>query len=117
MDPDPTATERVSGGRAVTTETGILEAMAHLHRTGESAAVVYRKGRPVGVVTATALTWACDERHTDVPVAAVMDYVAVPVDANLSARTTVHRFTRAAWDWLLRRQSGIDDRSAASSSN
>jgi hypothetical protein len=117
MDPDPTATERVSGGPAVTTATCIHEALAHLHRTGESAAVVYRNGRPVGVVTARALTRACDDRHTDVPLAAVMDYVVVPVDVNVGARTTLHRFTQAGWDWLKSRQPASNGSSATSPSD
>jgi hypothetical protein len=100
MDPDPTALDRVSGGRAVTTTTCVHEALAHLQRTGEPAAVVYRNGRPVGVVTATALAHARDCRHPDAPLTSVLDYVAVPVDAHPDAQTTVHRFTRAAWDWL-----------------
>ena len=58
MDPDPTALDRLAGGLAVTTASCINEAHAHLHRTGEPAAVVYQNGRPVGVVTAAALARA-----------------------------------------------------------
>jgi hypothetical protein len=102
LDPDATAVGRSTGGLPVTTTTCIHETQAHLRRTGEPAAVVYRNGRPVGIVTAAALDRA-RSAHTDVPLTAVMDYVAVAVDAgtDVEAEATVHAFTRAAWDWLL----------------
>ena len=100
MDPDPTALDRVAGGSAVTTATCIHEAQAHLRQTGEPAAVVYQNGRPVGVVTTTALARARNVRHADAPLSSVMDYVAVPVDPAADVRTTLHRFSQAAWDWL-----------------
>jgi hypothetical protein len=52
MNSDPTAFDRVPDARPVTASTSLCEARAHLHRTGEAAAVVYRQGRPIGVVTA-----------------------------------------------------------------
>jgi hypothetical protein len=100
MDPDPTALDRVPGGRAVTTTTCTHEAVAHLHNTGEPAAVVYQRGRPVGVVTSAALERASGVQQPDRPLASVMDYVAVPVDPHADPRAIVQRFTRAAWDWL-----------------
>jgi CBS domain-containing protein len=100
MDPDPTSIDRLPGGPPVTTATRIHEAQAHLHLTGESAAVVYRDRRPVGVVTATALTRACNENRADAPITAVMDYVAVRVDQRADARDTVRIFNQAAWEWL-----------------
>jgi CBS domain-containing protein len=100
MDPDPTALDRVTGRPTVTTATCIHEALARLHRSGEPATVVYRNGRPVGVVTVAALTRARGGRRPDMPLAAVMDYVAVPVETHADAQTTLHRFNQAAWDWL-----------------
>jgi hypothetical protein len=100
IDPDPTALDRVTGGSAITTTTSIEEALVHLRRSGEPGAVVYQAGRPVGVVTAAALIAARDGAHSELPVAALMDYVAVPVDAHADTLTIVHRFSQAAWDWL-----------------
>jgi CBS domain-containing protein len=99
-DRDPGARDRMTAGSTVTNATCVHEALAHLRRTGESAAVVYRAGRPVGVVTAAALVRARNSLRADVPLAAVMDFVAVPVDARAEALEIVHRFNRAAWDWL-----------------
>jgi CBS domain-containing protein len=98
--PDPTALDRVTGTTTVTTATCIHEALALLRRSGEHAAVVYGNGRPVGVVTAAALARARGGRRPDMPLAAVMDYVAVPVETHADAQTTLHRFNQAAWDWL-----------------
>lgn len=92
--------DRAAGRMALTTTSCIHEAQAHLHRTGEPAAVVYRGGRPVGVVTAGALARAAQGRGSGVPLAQVMDYVTVPVDAHVDAEQILHRFTRAATDWL-----------------
>lgn len=100
VDPDPTALDRMAGGLAVTTATCISEARAHLHRTGERAAVVYQNRRPVGVVTAATLTRVCNAQRSDTPLATVMDYVAVPVDADADSQAILHRFSQAAWDWL-----------------
>ena len=100
MDPDPIALDRLAGGSVVTTATCLNEAQAHLHRTGEPAAVVYHNGRPVGVVTAAALARARNARHADAPLSSVMDYVAVPVDPHAETQTVLHRFSDAAWAWL-----------------
>jgi hypothetical protein len=72
MDRDPTALDRMAGGSAVTTASCINEAQAHLHRTGEPAAVVDQNGRPVGVVTAASQTRARTARHADAPLTSVM---------------------------------------------
>jgi CBS domain-containing protein len=85
MDSDPTATGRGPAARPVTPTTSVAEARAHLRATGEAAAVVYRDGRPVGVVTASALADAAASPGPDTPIEAVMDYVAVPVDQASSA--------------------------------
>ena len=103
MDADPTALDRVPHAQPVTTMTCVHEALAHLHTTGETAAIVYGNGGPVGVVTAAALAHAAKPAHGDVPVARVMDYVAVHVDTNTNADETVRTFTDTAWDWLGRR--------------
>jgi CBS domain-containing protein len=103
MNSDPTAFDRVPGARPVTASTSICEARAHLHRTGEAAAVVYRQGRPIGVVTAVALTRASTAGHANLPIATVMDYVAVPLDRNADTLDIIRSLDNAAWDWLKRR--------------
>jgi CBS domain-containing protein len=103
MNSDPTAVDRVPGAHEVTTTATISEACAHLHITGEPAAVVYRNGRPVGVVTAAALSSARMAGGADAPIGTVMDYVAVPVDHKAGPVETVRTFDLAAWDWLKRR--------------
>jgi hypothetical protein len=85
---DPGAADRMMGGSAVTTATCVHEALAHLRRTGQPAAVVYRNGRPVGVVTAAALARARNTARRDVPLTVFMDYVAVPVDPHADALKT-----------------------------
>lgn len=64
------------------------------HATGVSTAVVCRHGRPVGVVTAAALTRATTAGPADVPIASFID-VAVPfkpeADAIESIRTVQPR--------------------------
>ena len=79
---DPTAFPRVGQAQALTTVTCVHEARAHLHTTGETAAVVYRSGRPVGVVTAAAVEQAAQAGRASAPITTVMDYVVVPVTAN-----------------------------------
>jgi hypothetical protein len=80
MNSDPTAVDRVTMTTPLTTTTSINEACARLHATGEVAAVVVRRGRPVGVITAAALTIAATASHPDEPICTVMDYVTVLVD-------------------------------------
>lgn len=102
MDSDPTAVDRLPSA-SLTTATCIPEARARLCATGESAAIVTRGGRPVGVVTAAALASAVTSSRGDDPLITVMDYVAVPVSPHAYARETLQAFTRAAWDWLGKR--------------
>jgi predicted transcriptional regulator len=75
-------------------------ALAHLRNSGETAGVVYRSGRPVGVVTTVALARAAQSGRGDAPIVTVMDYVVVPVNRDADAHETVRTFTDAAWDWL-----------------
>ena len=100
MDPDPTAIGSAPHVPPLTTGTCVHVALAHLANRGESAAVVYRADRPVGVVTAGALARVAGSGHPDAPIATAMDYVAVPVDRDADAHATVRTFTDAAWDWL-----------------
>lgn len=97
MDPDPLTRPREA--QPITTATCVHEARAWLATTGERAAVVYRSGRPVGVVTAAALAHAVENRPADTPVTSVMDYVAVQVRRNADARSTVRAFNDAASAW------------------
>jgi CBS domain-containing protein len=103
MNADPKAFDRVPGPHQITSMTSVCEARAHLHTTGDAAALVYRNGQPVGVVTSAALVSASMVRGEDAPISTVMDYVAVPVDRSADALAIIRRFDRAAWDWLKRR--------------
>jgi predicted transcriptional regulator len=89
----------------VTTATCVHEARAWFTTTGERAAVVYRAGRPAGVLTASAVARATECGHADAPVTAGMDYVTVPIHRGLDAHDTVRSFTDAAWTWLRGRSS------------
>jgi CBS domain-containing protein len=103
MESDTRAIGRVPGAHQITTTTSVCEARAHLHTTGETAAVVYRNGRPVGVVSSGALVSASMARGEDASISSVMDYVAVPVDRRTDAIEIIRTFDSAAWDWLKRR--------------
>ncbi|HEY8524471.1 MAG TPA: hypothetical protein VIL48_05890 [Acidimicrobiales bacterium] len=96
---------RPAGGRGfrLTASTPVHVAWAHLRDRGEPAAVVFRAGRPVGVVTEAALERARAAGQGDLPVGMVLDHVTVPVDRLAGERETVRRFIRAASDWLMRR--------------
>jgi CBS domain-containing protein len=103
MDSDPAAIERMPGAHQITTTATVCEVRAHLYATGASATVVYRNGRPVGVVTSGALASATMARGEDAPISTVMDYVAVPVDRKADALEVIRTFDSAAWDWLKHR--------------
>lgn len=103
MDSDPTGNGRVPGAHQIATTATVCEARAHVHATGQRAAVVYRYGHPVGVVTAGALASASMARGEDAPITTVMDYVAVPVDRKADALEVIRTFDSAAWDWLKHR--------------
>lgn len=68
-----------AAGCTLTPATLVHVACAQLRNSGEPAAVVFRNGRPVGVVTERALTRARGGNRADAPISTVMDYVAVPV--------------------------------------
>ncbi|MGH9230150.1 MAG: hypothetical protein ACRD07_15750 [Acidimicrobiales bacterium] len=103
IDDGATALDRVTSPSRLTPATPIHVARAHLRTTGEPAAVVFRSDRPVGVVTAAALTTRSAASSADAPVTTVMDHVTVPVEPDADAKETVRTFTRAAWDWLEQR--------------
>jgi hypothetical protein len=84
--------------------TAVHVARARLAATGEPAAVVFRQGRPVGMVTGDALAEPGTTSQQDAPISTVMDYVAVPVAPGASAHEIVRAFTDAAWDWLKLRR-------------
>jgi hypothetical protein len=103
---DPPALARVPSAQPVTTTTCVHEALAHLRITGETAAVVYRSGAPVGVVTAGVLARAAECGRAGAPVVTVMGYVTVAVDRHADSHATVRTFTDAAWRWLRQRRIG-----------
>lgn len=104
IDSDPTAVGRVPHADRLTRVTSVAEARAHLRVTGEPAGVVYSQGVPIGIVTAATLERAVVEGDCDKPVAAAMDFIAVPVRADADAETTLRTFTDVAWDWLRTRR-------------
>jgi predicted transcriptional regulator len=95
MDPDPTALAGAPQLQPVTTSTCVHVALAHLRNSGETAAVVCRSGRPIGLVTADALARAVVSGRADAPITTVMDYVVVPVSRDADAHATVREFTDA----------------------
>jgi CBS domain-containing protein len=71
-------------GCTLTPATLVHVAHAHLRNSGEPAAVVFRNGRPVGVVTEWALTRARTGNRADAPLATVMDYMTIPVASGVA---------------------------------
>ena len=100
MDPDPTKATTPPANPPLTIDDTVRDAWVRLRATGEPAAVVMRFGRPFVVVTRAAVERAVASGRAEDAVASVADVVAVPVDRSADALTTVHRFTRLAWDWL-----------------
>ena len=111
IDADPTAPARVPHAGPVTTATRVHEALAGLSATGATAAVVYRGGRPVGIVTTDRLIRARGAGRSGATVVTVMDFVAVPVDRRSDAKAPVRSIADAAWDGRRRRRTGRTRRS------
>jgi hypothetical protein len=61
---------------------------------------VYQHGQRGAVVTAAARTRASTVGPADVPIATVMDCVAVPVKPEVDAIESIRTFDHAIWDWL-----------------
>jgi len=106
FDPEPVDADCPAPDPALTPHTAVHVARARLAATGDPAAVVYRQGRPVGVVTADALTEPGTTSQQDAPLSTVMDYVAVRVTPGARTEDTVRAFSDAAWDWLKLRRPG-----------
>jgi CBS domain-containing protein len=98
MDSDPTSSERLP--RAVRPESTVAEAGAYFRATGELVAPVLRGGRPVGLVSAHAVSDAVRSGACDAPILSVMDYAAVTVRRGADAGEVLRTFNRAAWEWL-----------------
>ncbi|MGH7482705.1 MAG: hypothetical protein ACRELV_11170, partial [Longimicrobiales bacterium] len=79
MDSDAADYDRLMGASGFTPHTAVHVARARLVVTGEAAAVVFQQGRPVGIVTADALTGPGTMSDQDAPISTVMDYIAVHV--------------------------------------
>lgn len=99
-DTDAATTNRLTGTHPLTPDAHVHEARARLRNTGEPAAVVFRSGRPVGVVTADALASTYDANAL---IVRVMDHATVSVNPRADAIDTERAFSRAAQDWLSRR--------------
>jgi CBS domain-containing protein len=100
IEAEPPDQDRHATAPTLAPHTPVHVARARLAATGEAAAVVFRRGRPVGVVTADALAAPGTTSQQDAPVSTVMDYAVVPVTRGAGANETVRAFTDAAWDWL-----------------
>ena len=98
MDSDPTSAERLP--RTLTPASTVAEAGAYFHATGARVAPVLRGGRPVGLVSASAVTDAVRAGACDAPILSIMDYVAVTVRRGAAAGEVMRTFNRAAWEWL-----------------
>jgi CBS domain-containing protein len=97
---EPLDDDRHAATPTLAPHTAVHVARARLAATGEAAAVVYRQGRPVGIVTADALAEPGTTSQQDAPISTVMDYAAVPVTPGTGAHEAVRAFRDAAWDWL-----------------
>jgi CBS domain-containing protein len=100
IEAEPSDDDRHATAPTLAPHTPVHVARARLAATGEAAAVVFRRGRPVGVVTADALAAPGTTSQQDAPISTVMDYAVVPVTRGAGANETVRAFTDAAWDWL-----------------
>ena len=97
---EPPDDDRHATAPTLAPHTAVHVARARLAATGEAAAVVFRRGRPVGVVTADALAEPGTTSQQDEPISTVMDYVAVAVTPGADPQETVRAFTDAARDWI-----------------
>lgn len=104
MDREHLDNHGTAAAPSLATHTAVHVARARLAATREPAAVVFRQGRPVGIVTADALAEPGTTSQQDAPISTVMDYVAVPVAPGAGAHETVRAFTDAAWEWLKLRR-------------
>lgn len=104
IEGEPPDEDRHAAVPTLEPHTAVHVARARLAVTGEAAAVVFRRGRPVGVVTADALGEPGTTSQQDAPISTVVDYVAVPIAPGAGAHQTVRAFTDAAWDWLKLRR-------------
>jgi CBS domain-containing protein len=86
---------------SLTPASTIAEAAAQLRATGESTAVVTRRGEPVGLVGADAVRDAVRTGRSEAPLASLIDRIVVRVDPDEDVRGTLQRFINAGWDWLL----------------
>jgi CBS domain-containing protein len=102
---EPLDDDRHAAAPTLAPHTAVHVARARLAATGEAAAVVYRQGRPVGIVTTDALAEPGTTSQQDAPISTVMDYAAVAVTPGTDAHEAVRAFTDAAWDWLKLRRS------------
>ena len=98
MDSDPTSPAQPRW--ALTPESTVGEATAYFHATRELVAPVLRGGRPVGLVSASAVSDAVRTGACDASVLSVMDYVAVTVRRGAGSGEVLRTFDRAAWEWL-----------------
>jgi predicted transcriptional regulator len=104
MNSGPTAFGLGAPTCQLTPASTIAEAAARMRATGESTAVVTRRGEPIGLVGADVVLDAVRTGRSEAPLASVMDRVIVRVDVNADVRETLHRFTDAGWDWLTSRR-------------
>ena len=103
MDSDPTVVPARSVKQALSWDTSVEEVWYRLAASDEPAAVLVCDGAPVAIVTRAAVERAMTAGMGAASAGAAADFVAVPVDQRADALDTLHAFTLAAWDWLIRR--------------
>ncbi len=99
-----------SGSEPLSPMSSVAEATQALDRSGETAAVVFEKGVPVGVITRVALLGLARHRpRPDARLADVMDFETVAIDPASNMAQTVETYTQAAWYSLGRRHPEADE--------
>ena len=88
-------------GPGVTLTTTAASALAYLERRGETAAIVFDNGQPVGVVTMQALG---ETAGTGASVADVMDWECVRVAPDADPLATLKAYRDGSWRSLRRRR-------------
>jgi CBS domain-containing protein len=101
----PEVTSRASDDVSISPSTSVSEALAWMEGMGQRATVVMDGGRPVGVITATALHGGADgTMSTAAEVQDVMDFEVVHVDPSFDVEDTLRTYRDAAWHSVKRRR-------------
>jgi CBS domain-containing protein len=101
----PDVTRLTGDDMSISPSTSVREALSAMERSGLRTMVVVDGGRPVGVITATALHGSADRTMSiDAEVQDVMDFEVVHVDPSFDVEDTLRTFRDAAWHSVRRRR-------------